>query len=663
APHSMMIYADNVTLVTLKSVKINYTGVSTSVYLSGKNFAWLEVAIEASTTNVGAGGLGIVHLDNTMGTMVRNSMIRNSSVSPIISIGLMMNSSRFNMVSNIFAERNQYGFKALNSSYNSLMGLEVSQYGDGTSYGVYLDSSSYNDLFKGQIENTGLLGTGLSIKSLSVHNRFVDYHVKGSSSGVSIVGGSGSPTGNTFTQTTQSSSYIGVILSAGVTGNEFNGLNIANNSTQGLLIQGATANTFYHLDVNSNTMDGIYLSDGIANKFVDLKSYNNGYSGIALYKNTQGSSRNTFIKALAANNGVSGVNCIHSSCSNNLFHQMTVKSNYQSGFKIGGTQNTISQTFVADNKDYGIYFDSWASSNNLAQLLVLGNEVSDINALNTAQDTYALTNVIYSQGSQISFTGTDSGTHTYSQVLSYSGLGNATGVFSISKPFVNETTSLPYRYSEIETDQVWFSVSTSYPWDYFGQSTDPRSNCSLSEACRIYSAAIENNNIFHNTSLNSVSNGLDNVNGDNSSKIAINGGGCTGDMETEAIFQDGLFNPSYLVNATEILDSTGDGDGLCESGENCVFLNHFGLFQGIGVDKSKYCVATNGQKIYQPLLLGGSSSFTIDKTTSGDRDPMVEIFNSGAQGSSEGGFVESIYNLYINNLESNSSSSTSWYVN
>jgi hypothetical protein len=51
---------------------------------------------------------------------------------------------------------------------------------------------------------------------------------------------------------------------------------------------------------------------------------------------------------------------------------------------------------------------------------------------------------------------------------------------------------------------------------------------------------------------------------------------------------------TFLLNATEIFfDYVGDDDGLCESGERCVYAPNMGAYQGHG-DHMIECVFSDG---------------------------------------------------------------------
>ncbi|MCB9026575.1 MAG: hypothetical protein H6625_09685 [Bdellovibrionaceae bacterium] len=58
---------------------------------------------------------------------------------------------------------------------------------------------------------------------------------------------------------------------------------------------------------------------------------------------------------------------------------------------------------------------------------------------------------------------------------------------------------------------------------------------------------------------------------------------------------DLYFSNPYLLNASEILfDRIGNDNGLCESGESCIYTPHLGYYQGSGDYKTNTCNFVNG---------------------------------------------------------------------
>ena len=63
------------------------------------------------------------------------------------------------------------------------------------------------------------------------------------------------------------------------------------------------------------------------------------------------------------------------------------------------------------------------------------------------------------------------------------------------------------------------------------------------------------------------------------------GNGSTANASCAAVISDNLtgsLGNSYLKNAVELLESTGNRNGLCESGDTCLYTPNFGAYQGHG---------------------------------------------------------------------------------
>jgi hypothetical protein len=67
---------------------------------------------------------------------------------------------------------------------------------------------------------------------------------------------------------------------------------------------------------------------------------------------------------------------------------------------------------------------------------------------------------------------------------------------------------------------------------------------------------------------------------------------------------------TYLQNAIELIgySAQGDQDGLCESGETCLFMPNIGAYQGEGELSSQSCEFTGGNGITNVTILGYSEN-------------------------------------------------------
>jgi hypothetical protein len=77
---------------------------------------------------------------------------------------------------------------------------------------------------------------------------------------------------------------------------------------------------------------------------------------------------------------------------------------------------------------------------------------------------------------------------------------------------------------------------------------------------------------------------LRNTSGDgrNPNTAFVDGAPCPDAVDGDRVLGDRQ-NQTYLINATEMYeDGVGDDDGLCESGEACIYSPNFGAYQGEG---------------------------------------------------------------------------------
>jgi hypothetical protein len=84
-------------------------------------------------------------------------------------------------------------------------------------------------------------------------------------------------------------------------------------------------------------------------------------------------------------------------------------------------------------------------------------------------------------------------------------------------------------------------------------------------------------------------------NGNNTNDSFVSGVACPDILDGNDYIQDLMTNSNkFLLHATEInFDGPGDDDGLCESGEACVYSPNFGYYQGEG-NLTSSCVFTGG---------------------------------------------------------------------
>ena len=84
------------------------------------------------------------------------------------------------------------------------------------------------------------------------------------------------------------------------------------------------------------------------------------------------------------------------------------------------------------------------------------------------------------------------------------------------------------------------------------------------------------------------------VDGASTNLIFSPGTACPAQLHGNVTSTDQQGSPNtFLTHATEIVDGIGDDDGLCESGETCLYSPNFGAYQGHGVHTAA-CTFTSG---------------------------------------------------------------------
>ena len=91
--------------------------------------------------------------------------------------------------------------------------------------------------------------------------------------------------------------------------------------------------------------------------------------------------------------------------------------------------------------------------------------------------------------------------------------------------------------------------------------------------------------------LRATDNALRNVNG-----TFANGAPCPASVHGDQAMTDRSTVPNtFLTHALEVmLDEMGDDDGLCESGEACIYSPNFGSYQGEGDYTTQTCTFADG---------------------------------------------------------------------
>lgn len=324
--------------------------------------------------------------------------------------------------------------------------------------------------------------------------------------------------------------------------------------------------------------DGIGLINNSAgNTFVDIAAYNNGNSGIVLSGGAGPNPNVTLVGVLTANNA-------------------------ERGLSASASQSTV-HGLSAFNNGTGIYtrasqgcFNQLLTTNNGAGLQLMGASFSALSNLAIGDNLYSLSSseITYTGELQI-FSGQDCqiirGTNPGLVDASCANQGASTAQLRlgftpqasfIGKIFVDDPVNLSdfdgqnFGSNIAQSIQDWSAFSTWFrSWGKDGgdfPSPDQQGRC-LDQACRVW-----------DWTLNAQDRQIRQTSGpaqlENSAFIS--GQICPAAVHGDQALTDQHSTPNvFLKNAFEIMqDDIGDDDGLCESGEDCIYMPNFGVYQG-----------------------------------------------------------------------------------
>jgi hypothetical protein len=403
--------------------------------------------------------------------------------------------------------------------------------------------------------------------------------------------------------------------SVGIRGNIFTGLSATNGGTAGFTIWGdVDFNVFNDVLTSNNIGAGIVIrgdsfsgadSTMSMNVFTRVSSVNNRVRGVYQWSDNDGPISDTiWHNALIAGNGDSA-----GSNEGYAFDFVTAGA----GHTVGSSRTTIGQTAIAGNiAPSGGLGMSYTTNSKITGNFFIGG--------NTNTQCYE------ANGTNPAIDGTCAKLNASDFNLVTSGVAAGTGSFpaTVTSDSTNtaENASGQSTVSNINTTPSnWFSFDYAYsfwgaqPSGGLWPSNSFNGNCSLSGTCQIYNFMLKaTDTIFRNTTGTAGSTIADNG-------TITNGGACPAFLDGDHYLssQTYTYNASYfsglngvrtsngatcasgntdcvqryLASATEIVgDDIGDEDGLCESGEACLYTPNFGAYQGHGALQS--CVFTDG---------------------------------------------------------------------
>ncbi|MCM2277941.1 MAG: hypothetical protein NDJ89_07670 [Oligoflexia bacterium] len=154
----------------------------------------------------------------------------------------------------------------------------------------------------------------------------------------------------------------------------------------------------------------------------------------------------------------------------------------------------------------------------------------------------------------------------------------------VGKVFLDDTKNVSDVLGGAAFDSITDWLNFENPWRGWGPDTTP---CQKGGSCRIWDYRLSSSDTYlRNTTGNGLSQNPSFEDGDP----------CPAPLDGNVVSTDQSASArTFLRNATEILGwGNGNNNGLCESGETCLYTPNFGAYQGEGDFTSKSCVFKNG---------------------------------------------------------------------
>ena len=415
----------------------------------------------------------------------------------------------------------------------------------------------------------------------------------------------------------------------------FNNLNVSN-FNYGLNLMTSSRNTLTYVTASNNSNYGIKLNNGDYNRLESIYAHSNSISGVLL---DTGSNYN-YLYDLHVNNNGDGLTINNVSSYNKVRGVYAFNSNSYGLDVLGGSiDNSISDVAVSGGTYGGI---SISNANGLKlsnvtvanagptnygglriysgtgyvfrNILSLNNDwgveigissgvVSSTTVANVAVGSpgvYAITHV----GSSVDFKGiikTDGSCFSNAAgldnsctpalgtqvVSSFSGASTLVGKVSADTNTTHTSGLGSYSTSALD----WFQFNNVFRgWGLNGSafpSSDNVGRCT-SGSCRIWDLALPTTDT---AALNITGNGTSS-NGTYTAYAA-----CPSAVNGSDTITHASSSETFLRNATEVIDpydGSGDDDGLCETGETCIYNPNFGAYQGHGDYTASPCTFSDG---------------------------------------------------------------------
>ena len=166
---------------------------------------------------------------------------------------------------------------------------------------------------------------------------------------------------------------------------------------------------------------------------------------------------------------------------------------------------------------------------------------------------------------------------------------NLTTVSNSTAGFINSDSHFPGYNSGAGIPYGSMTNFTLFDDFFTGLATALNAVCSPGDTCYLTSARLKSTDTV-------ILNKSGNLATTNSAFPVLAGDPCPAEVNGSATATDQAVTPhTYLLNAMEIIgDELGNDNGLCESGEACIYAPNIGAYQGDGDYTTRTCVFQNG---------------------------------------------------------------------
>jgi parallel beta-helix repeat protein len=343
-----------------------------------------------------------------------------------------------------------------------------------------------------------------------------------------------------------------------------------NASTDGIYLANAWYNRVSGVAANNNDGNGVHLATASGNALIGINASNNSSTGAGIFLDS-GSSSNTLSDVTVNNNSYYGV-FLNGTSNNNRLSDITASNNYYN-VVVASSYNTLSGV-SASNGYYGVYVPS-SSNNTLSDVTASNNNYYGVNLASAQNNRFTgLLKVGNNVYSDCNATGGSIGLDATCANNGSSDVSTLTTGITLASSFVGKVNNEDaLNASDSSGGAASFPVDPAvFDWARFDNAyrgwgrdgstfpyTDQQGRWTTG-AGRIWDWSVSASDAVLRNAL------------------ALP----TGDDTITQTWSDAS-TTTYLRHAAEIPgDGIGNDNGLCESGETCLYTPNIGSYQGHG---------------------------------------------------------------------------------